>query len=527
MFDVLIKGGSVIDGSGISATITDIAIRGDTIVETGKLGSSLASETIDAKGLFVCPGFIDMHSHSDFNIMADPPGRSKIRQGVTTEICGNCGMSAAPLFGTVKKRRIEELKAFGIPVAWSTLKDFSGVLTGKKLFSNIAPLVGHGNIRGAVVGYENRAPSSFDMRKMENMLEDAMLSGAWGMSSGLIYPPGVYAHRKEIVRLAEIVKNHGGIYASHIRNEGDFLLDAIDEAIETGRASGVSIQISHLKTMRRKNWNKLDRVFEKIERAIDKGVNVSADRYPYTAASTGLDSLLPSWTCIGSRQDVIARLQSKEMREKIFSAVLKSISRDELKDEIIISRVLSQGNSQFEGKTLGETAEIRKQPVKEALFDLLIEEGLSIDAVFFGMSEKNLRKIIKKDYVMIGSDSSVWDSHGQLSAGKPHPRSFGTFPKVIEKFVFRENALRLENAIKKMTGQPAEKTGIADRGFIRKGYKADIVILCRNNIKDNSTYSNPHKYPSGIIRVMVNGKWAVIDAAETDNYPGRLLLKNV
>lgn len=527
MFDVLIKGGFILDGTGSPMKVEDIAIQGEEIADTGKLDNAKAAETIDAKGIFVCPGFIDIHSHSDFNMLIDPPGRSKIMQGITTEVCGNCGLSAAPLYGTAKKQRERSLKAFGLGVNWSTLNEYIGVLRGKKLPTNIVPLVGHGNLRGSVVGYENRQATSSELKEMANMLRDALKTGAWGMSTGLIYPPGVYAAQEELVGLARVVKDFEGIYASHIRDEGDFVMEAIEEALEIGKASDVPVQISHLKTMGQRNWQKLPSIFERIEKAIDDGLCVTADRYPYTAASTGLDSIFPSWACQGGTAAEIERLRSGRRRDEIFNSVLKSISEEELADRITIARVFSRENKKFEGQTLGKVAESRGQAVKDTLFDLLIEEELDVDAIFFGMCRENLEKIFKKDYVMIGSDSSVYDTQGPLSMGKPHPRSFGTFPRAIREFAIDQNILSIEKAIRKMTGQPAEKLGISDRGFVKKGCKADIVLFNKEELRDNATYANPHQYPSGINAVMVNGKWIIAEGRMTGIFAGRVLLKKI
>jgi N-acyl-D-amino-acid deacylase len=525
MFDLLIKGGFVIDGTGSPMLIEDVAIKNDEIAETGRLDNVTASETIDASGLYVCPGFIDIHSHSDFNILVTPPGQSKIQQGITTEVCGNCGLSAAPLFGMVRSQHEKSLKALGVDIKWSSLKEFIRFLEGIKLLTNFVPLVGHGNIRGAVIGYDNRTATSAEIKKMADMLSEAMGSGAWGLSSGLIYPPGVYANTDELVSLAGVINKFKGIYTSHIRNEGDFVLEAIEEAIRIGKESGVPVQISHLKTMWGKNWVKLESVMEMIEKAIDDGVNVTADRYPYCAACTGLDAVLPSWACQGGRKTEIDLLRSESRREEIYQSVLKSISEKELADDITVSRISSRSNKALEGKTLGEVSELRKQQIKNALFDLLIEEELEVDAIFFCMSKDNLKTILGKNFVMIGSDSSVWDIHGPLSMGVPHPRSFGAFPRVLSEFVFNENILSIESAIRKMTGQPAEKIGITDRGLIKNGYKADIVIFSKDDLKDNSTYKSPHKYPSGINRIMVNGKWVLEKGSVTGEFPGRILLK--
>jgi N-acyl-D-amino-acid deacylase len=526
MLDVIIKGGIVIDGSGSIGNIRDIGTKGDTISEVGNLGRCEAVEIVDATGLYVCPGFVDMHSHSDFNIFVEPPGKSKIQQGVTTEVCGNCGVSATPLLGEARNQRQKSLSTLDIPITWSSLREFFDILEGKKMLCNIVPLVGHGNLRGGVVGYDDRPPSSKEMEHMTSLLKDEMESGAWGLSSGLVYPPGIYASKGELVRLSKVVAQYSGIYTSHIRSEENGVIEAVEELLHVGEESGVSVQIAHLKTMGRENWQKLPLIFEKIEEALHRGVNVSADRYPYTAASTELDSLLPPWSCEGGVDKILRRLRNRNARERIFSYIVAGKSEKYLCDKIVISRVASSRNKLLEGKTLSQAAAIKKQSIKELFFDLLIEEEMKVGAIFFCMSEKNLLRILRKDYVMIGSDSAVWDIDGPLGEGKPHPRGFGTFPKVLRKYVFEKKILTLEEAVKKITAQPASKLGLRQRGLIQKGYKADLVIFKKEELKDNATYKNPHQFPSGIFRVMVNGQWALKQGYLTGAYPGKMLLKN-
>ncbi|MEI6126524.1 MAG: amidohydrolase family protein, partial [Pseudomonadota bacterium] len=374
-----------------------------------------------------------------------------------------------------------------------------------------------------VIGYENRGASPDELQRMLSLLEQEMHSGAWGLSSGLIYPPGVFASQDELAQLAGVVRKFDGIYTSHMRSEGDQLIEALQEALRIGRQAGVPVQISHLKTLGKKNWHKLSAVFETLERARDRGVAVTADRYPYTASSTELDAILPPWAVQGGAEAELERLRRPELRDKIFSGIL--MPEKELADDILISKVFSQKNKHLEGKLLGQAAEIRKQKIHDALLELLIEEELQVDAIFFSMSEDNLKQILKKDYCMIGSDASVRDVTGPLSDGKPHPRGFGTFPRVIWKYAAGENILTLASAIRKMTGQPAEKMGLRNRGLLKKGHKADIVIFSLSDIHDRATYENPHQYPAGIQRVMVNGKWVLIKGALTGEYPGKLLLK--
>ncbi len=526
MFDVLIKGAALIDGIGQKAKVEDVGIRGDSIVEVGQIESIAAREIFDGRGYFLCPGFIDAHSHSDFNILAEPFGGSKIRQGVTTEVCGNCGLSAAPLLGDYKKQREKSVKALGVDITWSDFKEYRKVAEGKGLPLNIVPLIGHGNLRGAVIGYKNRKASAYEINEMKVLLEKEMKEGAWGLSSGLIYPPGVYAGQDELIELSNIVKEFNGVYTSHIRSESDHLIDAIDEVIALAKETGVSLQISHLKTMGEKNWNKLPLVFEKIERALDEGMDITADRYPYIAGSTGLDAILPAWACAGGADAEIERIRQGSNRKKIFSEILMTVSEKEIAETIMIARVVTGKNRYLEGKSIGEAAQLRGQHVKDALFDLLVEEELDIDAIFFSMNEDNLRDILKKEYVMPGSDASVWGTSGLLAKGKPHPRAFGTFPRFIKKYVMEQKLFEIEAAVKKMTVLPAEKFGIADRGKIKKGLKADIVIFDLDKIVDRATYDDPHQYPDGIINVMVNGKWVVKENNFTEEKPGKVLLKN-
>jgi len=523
MFDIIISGGMVIDGTGSPARRADIGIRHDTLAAIGDLQGAVARETVTAHGMHVCPGFIDVHAHSDFNLLAVPPGRSKVLQGVTTEVCGNCGMSAAPLQGAVRDRRAASCARLGVGLSWSSLREYAARFEHAPLLCNVLPLVGHGNIRGAIIGYDNRLPDAEDMRQMTALLERELEAGAWGLSTGLIYPPGVYAQTEEIIGLCRAAARHNGIYTTHMRSEGERVLEAIAEALRIGREAAIPVQISHLKTLGRQNWHSLPEMFRLIEQARDTGLRVAADRYPYTAAATDLDAVLPVWVCEGGNAAELERLKNPAIRERLRQAV-RHTERG-LADEIIISRVASEKNRHLEGMPLGAAAQSRHQGVIDALLDLLIEEELQVDAVFFSMSEDNLQEILKKDYVMIGSDASVWDCAGVLGRGKPHPRAFGTFPRVLGKYVREERLLGLEEAVRKMTGQVAETLGIPERGFIRQGWKADLVLFDFDTIRDTATYEAPQRFPEGIERVMVNGHWVVAENRITGARPGKVLLR--
>ena len=525
MLDILIQGGTVIDGTGAPAHRCDVGVTGDTIAALGILNGAQARECIDAREMHICPGFIDMHSHSDFNMLVQPPGRGKIMQGITTEVVGNCGLSAAPLLGASRAQREKNIKNLGLDLCWTHLDEFAETVKKQNLPCHMVPLIGHGNIRGSIVGYGNRQPTPDEMQTMERLFTRQMEAGAWGLSTGLVYPPGMYAARDEIIGLANIAARFGGIYTSHMRSEGDMLLEAIEETLAVGRSAGLPVQISHLKTQGKSNWHKLPSVFELIEKARDGGMTVFADRYPYTASSTGLDVVFPAWACEGGNYSELERLQSPEICERIYADILERMSEVELGRDILIAKVITQKNKALEGMRLEAAAALRGQSVGEALFSILIEEELDVDAVFFSMCENNLKKILLKDYVMIGSDASVWDTEGLLGAGKPHPRAFGSFPRVLRKYVCEQKLLSLENAVYKMTGLPARTIGLTDRGVIRQSMKADLVLLRMADVQDLSDYADPHQYPAGISRVMVDGKWEVAEGTMTGNYAGRLLLK--
>lgn len=525
MFDLVIHGGNVIDGTGGPARQCDVAVRGDAVAAVGCLQGARAGQSLDARGLLVCPGFIDMHGHSDFNLLVQPPGRGKIMQGVTTEVIGNCGMSAAPLLGESRAHRAPGAQRLGVAVTWEHFDEFAAALGGIRLACNAVPLVGHGNIRGAVLGYGAGRPGPAQLAAMQELLSRQLAAGAWGLSTGLIYPPGMYAGRDEITALARTAARFGGLYATHMRSEGDGLLEAIEEALAVGREAGAQVQISHLKTQGKRNWHKLGAALERIEKARADGMKVYADRYPYTASSTGLDVVVPAWACEGGSAAELGRLRLPAQRARIRDAVLGHMTQEELGRDIMIARVVTPDNKPLEGLLLGEAAGLRGESPVDALLSLLVEEALDVDAVFFSMCEDNLREILRRPYVMIGSDASVWDLQGPLGQGKPHPRAFGSCARVLQKYVFAEGLLSLEEAVHKMTGLPARTIGLADRGVLRPGAKADLVLVRPGEVRELGDYRDPHRFPAGIEAVMVNGVWEVAGGRMTGAYGGRVLLK--
>jgi len=516
-FDLLIKNGFVIDGTNRPGKKLDLGIKGDTIVFSGKDLSLQAKKTIDANGLTVVPGFIDIHGHSDYNIILGKQANSKIKQGVTTEVIGNCGFAAFPL----KDKCLAHIKELypELSIDWQTLKEYQEKIIKNGTTINLVPLLGHGNLRASIVGYDNISLSTEDLLKTEKLVHQAMQEGAFGFSTGLIYPPGVYASIEELTHIAKIVAEYKGIYTTHMRSEGNRLIEAILEAITVCKNAKIPLQISHFKACAKRNWPKLEEAFNLIESNRDAGLDITCDRYPYTASSTELDSLLPHWTYKGGNEQELARLKDKNIREKIKKEIADDIQEDpEYWQKVMISAVTNPDNYPLEGKTIAEISAGRKEDPIETLFDILIEEKLKVSGIFFSMNEDNLNKIYRKNYVMIGSDSSL--RYPEAHFGKSHPRAFGTFPRVIYRY---KDTLPLENLIYKMTGFPAQRLNLKKRGVIKKDAYADIVIFDLEKIKDLATYDNPHQYPEGIKTVIVNGTIVVEENTLHYQFPGRVL----
>ncbi|MFQ5963041.1 MAG: amidohydrolase family protein [Candidatus Scalinduaceae bacterium] len=522
-FDVIIKNGTVIDGTGSVKRAVDIGIQGDRIVYVGNINTPMDSNVVDASGYIVAPGFIDIHSHSDFYWLISPKSESKIYDGVTTEICGNCGTSAFPLMGQLLENKKQGLKKFGLDVNWQIARDFFKRVKEVPSSINRGFLVGHGNIRACVMGYEDREPNKNEFVNMEKELRDAMESGVFGMSSGLIYPPGCYAKTSELVELCKTIKEYNGIYATHIRDEGDRIETAITEAINISKMSGVNTQISHIKTWGERNWRKIDIVKKLFDDARNMGIEVSCDRYPYIAASTDLDVILPNWVYEGGLIEEKKRLRDTSYRELIVKD-MKCESRDQrFWENIMISSVHNEERKNYEGKTIAEITKTLKISPLEFIFDLLFEEDCKVSVLFFNMSEENLCNILGWDFVMIGSDSALRSIDGALSFGKPHPRCYGTFSRVISKYVNEKQLFSIEEAIYKMTGLPAKKLALKKRGALKEGFFADVTIFDEKKITERATFTDPHNYSEGIKYVLVNGKLTLKDGRHTGAVNGRIL----
>lgn len=534
--DLLIKDGMVYDGTGAEPFKADIGISGNRIALIGKetklAGNqrSRAEKIIDAQGLAVSPGFIDTHAHSDFTLLADPRAEGKLFQGVTTEINGNCGLSAAPLLREAYEHREKDLKELGIKERWSTLKEYFGILSKRNISINFATLAGHGNIRASVIGFKDKSPTKSELKKMQDLLKRTVNDGAKGLSTGLIYPPGVYSKTDELIELCRALNSakHSSshskfIYTSHMRSEGNKLIEAIEEVIKIGRASGIRVHISHIKTSGEENWHKIDKAIALIENAKKNSIKITCDRYPYIAANTDLDAVLPAWTYEGGANEELKRLKSLRIREKIKNEMLQKTLDKDYWERVRVSSLISEKNKWMEGKTLYFISKkINKKPV-DALFDILIQEKLRVGAIFFSMNEDNMRRFLSLSYTMIGSDASARSFSGPTCKGKPHPRGFGSFPRFLGKYVRDEKLMTLSKAIHKITMLPAKTFSLEGRGVIKKGAFADIVIFDPKRIIDKSTYHRPFLKPEGIIHVIVNGVLTISDSKFTSKTAGMIL----
>ncbi|MBI5074079.1 MAG: D-aminoacylase [Nitrospirae bacterium] len=522
-FDLIIKSGLVFDGRGGEPLISDIAVRDGRIVGIGTFSEIGGETVIQAKGLAVAPGFIDSHAHSDFTLIADSRAEGKLFQGITTEINGNCGMSAAPLYGKAAERREEDLKELGIRERWNSVSDYCALMEKIGPSLNCAMLIGHGNIRGAIVGYDNRKPSAEELVSMKHLLDTSIREGGRGLSTGLIYPPGMYSRTDELTELAKVLKPYNMVYTSHMRSEGTELLESIQEVIAIGRGAGIRTHISHIKTAGEQNWHKSDAAIASIMAAREQGLQISCDRYPYIASSTDLDSLLPAWAFEGGNEEELQRLNSEEMRIKMRHELLEQVRNRVYWDRVIISSVVSSDNKWMEGKTIARISERLGCDEMEAVFKILLGEKLRVGAIFLSMSEDNLRKFLSLPFCVIGSDSSARCFDGPTRLGKPHPRTFGTFPRFFGQYVRDEKLMPLTEAVRRATMLPAGIFGLKGKGQIKEGFSADIVIFDPDTISDRATFEDPFQKPIGIPYVLVNGVTAVWEGERTRNASGRML----
>ncbi len=500
--DIVIRNGKLLDGTGNSWRYADVAITSNKIVAIGKLNEWKATKEINANGLYIAPGFIDVHTHIEDDEIKNPLASNFIYDGVTSVVTGNCGLSKTD-FGTYFK-----------------------MFDSLKLSINVAALIGHNDVRKEVMGSTSRKPTEEELQKMESIVDKAMKDGAVGMSTGLIYIPGTYSETSEIVRLAKVVSKYGGVYASHMRNEGDSVIPAIDEALYIGKEANLPVQISHFKLSGQQNWGRSIETIAKIIAARQEGLDVTIDQYPYTASSTSLSTILPDWILENGYDSIRARLNIPELRKKATKDILKNLAKRKLKHfgYAVVANFKADttlnGNS-IEQINLLKGRKHKKEDEVETIFEMMIQGGAGM--IFHGMSEDDVKAIMKYPFNMFASDASIriWKQ------GNPHPRGYGTNARVLGKYVREEKVISLEEAIRRMTSLPAQKFQLSDRGFIKEGYAADIVIFNADEIKDQSTFNDPHQYSTGIKYVLVNGKIILEDGKQNEVREGKILKLNV
>lgn len=529
-YDVLIANGRVVDGCGNPWFKADIGISEGKIKEIGKLSQDDAEKVIDASNLIVCPGFIDIHTHSDLQLLVNPTMDSHVHQGITTDVIGNCGISVSPVSDFYKERAQPLLKLFNITWDWKDLAEYQAIIKKRGISINVAMLIGHSAIRAAVMGTEKRAPTSKEMNKMKKLVAENMKQGAFGMSTGLFYAPGGYASTKEIIELAKIVAEHGGIYATHMRSEGDTMIESLAEALEIGEKANIPVEISHYKSTGPQNWGKIKIGFKMMEEARQKGVDVTCDAYPWIAGVTPLIDYLPHWAQEGGTTEILKRLKDPVLRKKIRVDMEKGIPGEEsLVKELGWERIMISAcpsHQEYEGKTVKEIIETEQKDPYDLIFDLLIQDKSEVIAIEFWGSEKDVEEVLKHPLSMISSDSAALTPKGHLGSSKPHPRYYGNIPKLFNDYVKKRKIMTLEEAIRKATSFPAQRLGLEDRGKIGKGKWADIVVFDPDEIAPVGTFGDPHHFPKGIKWVLVNGIVTIEKGKHTGALAGKILTKH-
>jgi N-acyl-D-amino-acid deacylase len=523
-FDLIVRGGQVLDGSGQAPVRADVGIVGDRITRIGDLSGESGGRIIDASGLIVAPGFIDVQGQSGTTLLADGNGESHLRQGITTEIIGEGG---SPAFWTPGSDDGDSLAPFGVTFDWKDFNGYFDKLRERGTTINVGTFVPATMVRRAIIGMDNRAPTADELSRMEAMVDRAMRDGAFGLSSALIYVPGTFAKTDELVALAKVAAKHKGIYITHIRGESFNLFNALDEAITIGRDGGLPVVIYHLKVGAKANWGRMNEAVAAIQKANASGVRVSATMYPYAAGGTGLSATLPLWVQEGGREKMLERLKDPATRTKARQEIETKLDGWEnllmaaTFDGIQIASVPRDFDQTIIGKRISQIAAERKADPWDVYFALLVDSGGRIGALYHMMSEEDVKTGLRAPFVTIGTDSSALRTEGVLAQGSPHPRSYGTFPRVLGKYARDEKIFALQTAVHRMTGAAAEQMGIPYRGFLRERYLADIVVFNPETVRDNATYERPHQYPTGIEYVVVNGVTVLDPKGLTGARPGR------
>ena len=527
-YDILLKNGTIVDGTGNPWFKADVAIKGARIEAIGSLAHATARTVVDVSGLVVSPGFIDMLGQSEFRLLVDGRAMSKISQGVTTEITGEGG-SAAPM----NERTIAGMKSwmdrYNKRIDWTDFEGYFRTLEKSKTAINLATFVGATQVREHVVGLDDRAPTAEELAEMKRLVRTAMQQGALGLSTSLIYAPATFAKTDELIELASVVREFGGIYVSHIRDEGNKEVEALYEAADIARANSIPVEIWHLKVAGKQNWGKMASIVDLINRQRDQGIDMTADVYPYPASGTSLSSRIPSWAHDGGDAKLLERLLDPATRKKIKNEVMGMTPGTDNAfaatgpDGILIASASNPELKRYEGKRLSEIAREWKRDPVDAMIDFLIKDSLRTGGVFFSMNEEDVRMAIAQPWTSFCTDGSTYATDGLLSDGKPHPRAYGTFPRILGRYVREAKLLSLEEAVRKMTSLPAQRVGLRERGILKAGFYADIVVFDPTTVIDKATFENPHQYSEGIQLVLVNGQPVWREGTFAGNLPGRVL----
>ena len=526
-YDLVITGGSVLNGEGTPAVQTDVGIRAGRVATIGDLRSATATRRIDASGLTVAPGFIDMHNHSDYTILVEPKGESMIRQGVTTMVLGE-SRSAGPIKAGAEEARA---RADGVTVDWTTLGGYFAKLERQHMSTNIASYVGEEQVWTYVKGYGESPATPQELDEMKRLIAQSMTDGAMGLSTALLQPPSSFATTANLVELAKTAKQYGGIYSSHIRDEGEGVFRAIDEAIQVGKGANIPVDIIHMKIAHKKLWGRANEIIAMVQKARDQGYDIRANVYPYTAGQNNLSSIVPPWAHDGGREKMLERLKDPAARKRMRDEVMNGLPNwynhylatgDGWAGMILVS-LRHERNKPFQGKRMSELIAARGGHPADVLFDVLLEEGGSIPTVFFHHSEPDMQLILKQPWTSIGSDGSAVSPNGPTGRTHPHPRYYGTFPRVLGRYVRELKVITLSEAVKKMTSMNADKVGIADRGRLKEGLAADVTIFDQDRVIDRATFEQPHQFPLGIKYVLVNGVVTVDNEQHTGALAGQVI----
>ena len=527
-FDLILRGGTIYDGSGGKPYVGDVAVNGDRIVAVGSLGSAKGTREVDARGLAVSPGFVNMLSWATESLLVDGRAQSDLRQGVTLEVMGEGG-SMGPLNDAMKKETVEQQGDIKYPVTWTTLGEYLDQVAARGIAPNVASFVGATTVRIHEVGYANRPPTPEELARMRKLVDQAMEEGALGVGSSLIYAPAFYAGTDELVALCEEASKYNGMYISHMRSEGNRLLEAMDELIGISRRAKLPAEIYHLKAAGQQNWGKLDAAIKKVEDARASGLKITADMYTYTAGATGLDASMPPWVQEGGLEAWLARLKDPAIRERVKKEMDTPTDAWENfftaagPDKILLVAFKNDKLKPLTGKTLGEVARMRGKSPEETAMDLVIEDDSRIGTVYFLMSEDNVKKQIALPWVSFGSDAEAPSAEGVFLKSNAHPRTYGNVARLLGHYVRDEKVIPLEEAVRKLTSLPATNLKIRDRGLLKPGYFADVVVFDPAKIEDHATYDKPHQYATGVRQVFVNGVQVLKDGEPTGAAAGRVV----